>query len=477
MAVVFLYWLTVSLLSIPSDVSEVNELYDIHLTHTSLALLRLSDPIVDQVFTVTGDSAANTIEQLFKKWPDLPDRIQKPDTTRNGSPEMASAKSSAADEEVVSKNIAYGKSLRYQIWHSDGRLIFRSANAPLEPITQILGFSNSPDIHGDQWRHYSIWDRSHTLRVIVSESSDMRAQQVRSLAFSAISPIAIGLPVLIILLWLSIKRGLMPLTDLSRAIASRKSDSLAYFQATNTPWELQPVVLALNDLLKRVTRMLEGERRFTDNAAHELRTPLAAIDAHLFAACNANNAAEREASVHQARLGVTRGMRLVGQMLTLARLEPSQIQPDFVPVQMGEMAKSVCADLAPLALARDQTLELIAQPDLPAVMGNMDMLSMLLSNLVDNAIRYTRRGGHIIVMAKPINGALLLAVNDDGPGIPPEQREHVFQRFYRLADQKLPGTGLGLAICRSIADLHHAQISLSDTPTGTGLCVKVVFPK
>jgi two-component system sensor histidine kinase QseC len=304
----------------------------------------------------------------------------------------------------------------------------------------------------------------------------MRAQLVRSLAFSAISPIALGLPVLIVLLWLSIKRGLMPLTDLSRAIVSRKPDSLVYFHEANTPWELRPIVLALNDLLKRVTRMLEGERRFTDNAAHELRTPLAAIEAHLFAACNAKDEAEKDASIRQARIGVGRGIRLVGQMLTLARLEPNQIQPDFVPLHMKEMAQGVCAELAPLALAREQTLELIAEPNLPAVKGNIDMLSMLMSNLVDNAIRYTREGGHIIVMVKATDRALVLAVNDDGPGIPPEEREHVFQRFYRLADKRLPGTGLGLAICRSIADLHHAQISLSDTPTGTGLCVQVTFP-
>jgi signal transduction histidine kinase len=477
MSVVFLYWLTVSLLGIPNDISEVNELYDIHLTHTSLALLRLSDPNAAQATTITGDAADRTIEQIFNRWPDLPERIRNTSASEVSSQEAATVPVSAPVDSVISKNIAYGRSLRYQIWHSDGRLIFRSSNAPNEPITQTLGFSNTPDKDGHNWRHYSIWDRSHTLRVVVSESSDMRAQLVRSLAFSAISPIALGLPVLIILLWLSIKRGLEPLTELSRSIVARSPDSLTYFHEVNTPWELRPIVSALNHLLKRVSRMLQGERRFTDNAAHELRTPLAAIEAHLFAACNTADSAEREQSIAQARMGVGRAIRLVGQMLTLARLEPNQIQPEFVPVHLGEMAQSVCVDLTPLALARDQTLELVTEPNLPAVTGNKDMLSMLLSNLVDNAIRYTRTGGHITVMVKQMEGALLLAVNDDGPGIEPAQRERVFQRFYRLADQRLAGTGLGLTICRSIADLHQATIALSDTQTGQGLCVKVSFPQ
>jgi two-component system sensor histidine kinase QseC len=425
---------------------------------------------------VTDAAAAQTIEQIFLKWPDLPDRIL-PATNGESKPHASTPSFfPVVDDSVVAKNVAYGKGLRYQIWHSDGRLIFRSANAPVEPITQKLGFSDSPDVQGKDWRHYSIWDRAHTLRVVVSESTDMREQLLRGIAFSAISPVALGMPVLIILIWLSIKRGLRPLTQLSREIVSRKPDSLAYLDETTTPWELLPIVMALNDLLKRVTTMLEAERRFNDNAAHELRTPLAAIQAHLYAARQANNESERQLSLDQAQQGVGRGIRLVSQMLTLARLEPDQIMPNFVRLDLAEMVQNVCAELTPLALARDQTLELLADDDLPPLTGISDMLAMLLSNLLDNAIRYTRQGGHISVTVRLDGQSLVMTVTDDGPGIPPAQRERVFQRFYRLADQNVPGTGLGLAICRSIADLHHAHISLSDAPTGTGLSVHVTFP-
>jgi signal transduction histidine kinase len=139
------------------------------------------------------------------------------------------------------------------------------------------------------------------------------------------------------------------------------------------------------------------------------------------------------------------------------------------------MAQTVCAELAPLALQRDQTLELSVEPDLAAFSGNADMLSMLLSNLIDNAIRYTPPNGHIDVAVGRCSTGLLITVSDDGPGIAAEQRERVFDRFYRIASQGQAGTGLGLAICRRIAELHKAQLLLVEGPNGRGVTARVVF--
>jgi signal transduction histidine kinase len=177
----------------------------------------------------------------------------------------------------------------------------------------------------------------------------------------------------------------------------------------------------------------------------------------------------------QLQRGVERGIRLVGQLLTLARLDPEQALPDVQPVSLGDVAQTVCADLAPLALQRDQTLELEVEPDLPSLPGNADMLSMLLSNLVDNAIRYTQPGGHICVDVRRGEAGFVMAVSDDGPGIPTAQRERVFERFYRIAGQDKPGTGLGLAICGRIANLHNARITLADGPGNRGVTVGVVL--
>jgi two-component system sensor histidine kinase QseC len=242
------------------------------------------------------------------------------------------------------------------------------------------------------------------------------------------------------------------------------------------------MVLALNDLLQRMAQSLESERRFTANAAHELRTPLAAIQAHLHAARAAESEAERLRAMYQLQRGVERGIRLVGQLLTLARLDPEQTLPDIQPVSLGEVAQAVCAELAPLALQRGQILELHVEPELPPLAGNADMLAMLLGNLVDNAIRYTPRGGQISVAVRRCASGFLMKVSDDGPGIPAAQRERVFDRFYRIANQDQPGTGLGLAICQRIAELHHATIELADGLDGdgvgdVGLTVKVFLPE
>jgi two-component system sensor histidine kinase QseC len=233
------------------------------------------------------------------------------------------------------------------------------------------------------------------------------------------------------------------------------------------------MVVALNKLLERVTNTLESERCFTANAAHELRTPLAAIQAQLHAARAAENDDERLRSMDQLQRGVERGIRLVWQLLTLARLDPKQALPDVKPVNLGEVAEAVCAELAPLALQREQILELDVEPDLPLVQGNADMLSMLLANLVDNAIRYTQQGSHISVAVRRSGTGLLIEVRDDGPGIPAAQRERVLERFYRIAEQDQPGTGLGLAICRRIAEIHAARINLAEPLEGSGLIINV----
>jgi len=469
------YWSVIAVLTIQDNMTEVHELYDIHLAHTALALLRLNEPDAAHSTPVLGSAATPTIERIFQQWPDLPERGAHAGSTAPGLNGQRPSLSIAPEKSIVSKNAKYGQTLRYQIWNSADRLTFQSVNAPDTPMTQQLGFSESKDPQGKVWRHYSIWNRSHEWRVIVSEANDLRTQLVRSVAISSIDPIVLGMPLFILLLWLSIRKGLWPLTQLSHEIATREPRSLALLEEGAIPRELRPIVSALNDLLRRMRQTLDNERRFNDNAAHELGTPLAAIQAHLYVARSADNDAERQLALDQVQQGVARSIRLVSQMLTLARLNPQQVLPDLAAVNLGDIAQNVCAELAPLALRRDQNLELMAEPDTMLAAASADLLHRLIANLVDNAIRYTPDGGNISIEVRNEPAGLRLSVSDDGPGIAPAQREQVFARLYRLADQSQPGTGLGLAICRSIANLHHAKISLSDGPNNRGLTVSVVF--
>ena len=469
------YWSVIAILTSQDDMDEVHELYDIHLAHTALALLRLNEPDAAHSTPITGSAAMQTIDRIFQQWPDLPERGAPIGSSAPAPDGQRLSSSTVMEKSIVSRNVKYGQTLRYQIWNSADRLMFQSANAPDTPMTQQLGFSESKDSQGKVWRHYSIWNRSHEWRVVVSEANDLRVQLVRSVLISSIDPIVLGMPLFILLLWLSIRKGLWPLTHLSREISKREPCSLELLEEGSLPRELHPIVSALNDLLRRMRQTLDHERRFNDNAAHELNTPLAAIQAHLYVARSADNDAERQKALCQVQLGVERSIRLVSQILTLARLDPQQVLPDLAAANLGDIAQNVCAELAPLALQRDQNLELIADPDIVLAAASADLLHRLIANLVDNAIRYTPLGGNISIEVHSEPAGLRLSVSDDGPGIAPEQREQVFNRFYRLADQSQPGTGLGLAICRSVADLHHAQISLADGPCGRGLTVSVLF--
>ncbi|MGI9134267.1 MAG: ATP-binding protein, partial [Rhodoferax sp.] len=275
---------------------------------------------------------------------------------------------------------------------------------------------------------------------------------------------------LLILLWLSVGRGLFPLGVLTRQLAARAPDTLAPLEVAQAPAEVRPMVSALNDLMGRMAQTLERERRFTADAAHELRTPLAAIKALLYVARMAEGVQDRRTAMDQLQRGVERAIRLVGQMLALARLDPQQALPDALAVDLATVAQAVCAELAPLALSRKQTLEMQVAPPLPPLLGNADMLFMLLSNLIDNAIRYTQEGGQIRVELQNQDNGLQIKIIDNGPGIAVAQRERVFDRFFRIAGQNQPGTGLGLTICKRIAELHQASIRVTDGAGGLGTC-------
>ncbi len=472
----FAYWCIVAALTVQSNIDDVHELYDIHLAHTALALLQLNHPATGPTSAVKGEEATAKIDQLFQKWPDLP-QLDTPGNQIFSDSGVAIATSAMeTSAELIKKNIEHGKTLRYQIWRSNGELVFQSANAPDTPITNLVGFSMSKDEQGKEWRNYGIWDAAHGMLAIVSEANEGRIELVRSISIDSMNPILLGMPLFILLIWLSVRSGLGPLTDLGRAIARRDVNSLEPFEESQSPPELRPIVQSLNNLMERMQQSLDAERRFNANTAHELNTPLAAIQAHLYAARQTQSNAARQLSLNQAYTATERGIRLIGQMLALARLGPENAFAEMKSVNLNEVAQDVCAELIPLAMRRDQTLEIEASAGSTLVMGQADLLHQLISNLVDNAMRYSPPHSQILLELSHSMHGLRLTVSDDGPGIPAEQREQVFNRFFRLADQSVSGTGLGLAICRKIAVMHHAKIFLSEGSNGRGLSVHVDFP-
>jgi two-component system sensor histidine kinase QseC len=361
----------------------------------------------------------------------------------------------------------YQSRIMFQIWHDDGRLLLRSANAPDRLLTEQEGFSEIRDGHG-HWRVFSLWDEHRRHRVQVAENHEVRDELVGHSALRLLLPALFGLPLLGAWVWLATRRALRPLDAVAAQIASRQPARLAALVPASAPAEIRPLVEAINDLFGRVEQVLESERRFTADAAHELRTPLAALATQAQVALRARDGDERQHAIDQLIAGSRRAARLVDQLLTLARLDPEAPRPTD-HVQLDRLAEEVCAAHGGQALLKDIALELDAVP--ATVTGNADMLRVLLRNLVDNALRYTPPGGRVTVAVAPNE----LSVTDSGPGIPVEERQRVFDRFHRLAGQETEGSGLGLSIVARIAAMHGAAIGLAGGLDG-GLRVDLRFP-
>lgn len=377
-------------------------------------------------------------------------------------------------EDLGAAGHKYQRRLRFQIWRADGKLLIRSNNAPETPLTTAAGFSETRGDDG-HWRHFSQWSEDRSLQVQVSENHHIRDELIGHIAWRLLFPALFGLPLIGLWVWLATRQGLSSLDGVARQIASRDPQQLQAIHPAAAPGEIRPLIEALNGLFQRVEQTLEAERRFTADAAHELRTPLAALQAQLQVAQRARDAGEHNRSLQQLQSGLTRAAHLVDQMLLLARLDPESGLPDPQEVDLAALAESVCADLGPQILARniDFDLESVTGAKLT---GQAEWLRVLIRNLVDNAVRYTPEGGKVAVRIERLGDSLKLAVSDSGPGIPPEERNAVFRRFHRLDQGGQPGSGLGLAIVARIAELHGAQLCLDTSPMTKGLDIGVQFP-
>jgi two-component system, OmpR family, sensor kinase len=302
----------------------------------------------------------------------------------------------------------------------------------------------------------------------------VRQKQAAELALQTLKPFALLLPVLALLIWFAVGLALEPLRRLTAQVKVRRVDALDALPAEPLPDEVQPLVLALNDLLARLRAALGRERAFMADAAHELRTPLTALYLQLGMLARASGEAEREAAMSTLSAGVQRAIHLIEQMLMLARQEP-RADSSRVPVRLDELAREIVTELVPLADAGHIDLGVSAAQAV-TIAGDPDALRTLLRNLIDNAVRYSPAGGRVDVAVERTAGAAHLTVSDNGPGIPPEERKRVLDRFYRRAGTAPSGSGLGLAIVKAIADAHGATVALTEGPSGNGLAVSVSFP-
>lgn len=389
-------------------------------------------------------------------------------------------KDAREDDDGIATEIAgagheYERKIAFQIWDEHGKLRLRSASAPVEPLAAWeSGFADSM-IKGKPWRVFTQHDEDGEIRVQVGERHEVRNELAASVALRLLLPLGIALPVLALLIWFAVGKGLSPLRRIGSEVAQRDPANLAPLEERTAPAEITPLLHALNALLGRLDTALESERRFTADAAHELRTPLAALKIQAQVARRAENEAQRTAALDKLILGVDRATHLIGQLLTLARLEPTGGSTVLMAdCDLAALARQTLADLAPAA--QDKEIELgLSSPDSALVKGNADMLGILLRNLVDNAIRYTPRHGQVNVILAVEQDQARLDVLDSGPGIPEQERGRVFDRFYRILGSDAAGSGLGLSIVKRIADCHGASLTLGDAEQCAGLRMSVEF--
>jgi two-component system, OmpR family, sensor kinase len=357
-----------------------------------------------------------------------------------------------------------------QVWTLDGLRIYQSRVHAVLPNATTLGFSTVTTTDG-AWR---VFGAQATTKVIqVAQPMRVRKQQAADLALKTLRPFALLLPILGFLIWVAVGSAMQPLQRLATLVKARRVDALDPLPNERLPEEVGPLVDALNDLLVRLGIARDRERAFMADAAHELRTPLTALHLQMGTLVRAANETERHEAMEQLSAGVQRAIRLVEQMLSLARQEP-RAERDRVSVPLADIVREVVAELIPLADAKQIDLG-ISNSEPAVVLGDADALRTLTRNLVDNAVRYTPAGGRVDVSVEN-EGQAVLKVLDNGPGIPVEERSRVLDRFYRRPGSTPPGSGLGMAIVKAIADTHGATLELGSGPDGTGLAVTVRFP-
>lgn len=424
--------------------------------------------------------------------------------TMQAALDEAMAQNGAADEgdgDAPARAVGheYESKLGFVVYDEHGQALLQSASAPAAaldalvqrrppsadvaatadrvaaPLPEALAGYHEVRVQGHRWRLFMLHDVRDRQWVLVGEREDVRGELAAKIALRSLLPDLIGLPLLAVLVWLAVGWGLRPLARMVRLLKARDPGNLSPLVLAPLPQELEPVVASLNRLLGQLTALLEREKRFLADAAHELRTPLAVLRIHAQNALQAPDPGDREEALKQLVGGVERATRVVAQLLTLARLEPGAAKAAMAPLDLATFVRGALAGLIPLALERGQELSFeCAEGGDFSVPADAPSLEILLQNLVANALQHSPEGGQVRVELRPSDGAVALSVHDSGPGVPPALRAQVFERFFRHGPGQ--GAGLGLSIVARIAELHGGSIELGDSPLG-GLEFRVRLPR
>ena len=366
---------------------------------------------------------------------------------------------------------SYEDNLIFRLWKKDHLIMQSNQVERFKGLNAPDGFSDQT-ITGDLWRFLVFLDQPSGIKIEIAEKNTVRDEMVTNILAGFLIPLSLFIPLLLFIIWLAIHKGFNRLVSVSQTVDQRESNDFTEIDLGTIPREIQPLIKALNRLFQRIEESFERERAFTDNAAHELRTPLAAMKTQTqVLLLKLERVPEHRESLENLHATIDRAAHMVEQLLAFSRLQT--INTQFEAVNFSAVAEETLRYISPLALEKGLTLEADIVPDL-RLYGDANALAVMIRNLVHNAIKYTPEHGRINLSTSIEDRQVVLQVTDTGSGIEGELKERVFERFYRINKNDGIGSGLGLSMVKWVCDVHGAKIVLTDHHP-TGLVVTVTF--
>lgn len=372
------------------------------------------------------------------------------------------------------RSVGNSRDTAFQVWQGDN-LIRSSDNASKTALGKLQPGFSYQNFEGYRWRTYSYYYNVSAQWIIVAARQDIRFSLAENVALKSVLPTMIGLPILALLIWVVVNRGLHPMRRLAIELSSKQADDLSPLSIAVNSQELSQIIKSSNDLLARLKSSLLREKQFASDAAHELRTPISSLKVHLHNISQEQPGKNEE--VDELQKITNQLEHVVEQILALYRTSPDEYHTRFEAIDLTRLAQQVIAEEYDNYECKNQQIEFFGQSHL--ILGDKFSLTTLIQNLLSNANKYTPNGGHIMVKVRRENDKVVLLVEDSGPGIPDHEHERLFQRFYRVGGDRHTsgesGCGLGLSIVKRIAELYNAEITLGPSSFASGTAFTLRF--
>ena len=367
------------------------------------------------------------------------------------------------------------QSIQFKIWSGNQVILESYAPPNIKKPKAKTGFEIAWS-HNIPWRVFTIYDATKDLDITVMQRQDFRINLEKKITQDSISIMIIIYPFLGLLIWFIVGRGLESISKATEELKNKDKNSMSPLIIKDAPIEIAPLINELNNLLSRLSKAFSREKRFTADAAHELKTPLAALSAQAQVAIKTKDEETQRQAINKLLIGVKRCSHVIQQLLTLNRMEPEASLKEKHKFDIKLAVSEIISEIATVAIKKNITIEFEYDSNTKyEIWGNLISIQIMARNLIDNAVKYTQPDGNVIIRLEQTDRTIKFIVSDNGPGIPAKLRKRIFERFYRVIGSQESGSGLGLSIVKQIAEIHDANITLAQN--SPGLKITITFKK